>query len=197
MRFRRGFTLIEVLIAATVSLLVLGATYRLFVHGARLYARGQARAELQASGLVALDRMSRELRHSAASTLTVLPSQPGAATRVDGALSFRLPADLESVVAFSPSSSYIIYFRDRYRNTLVRKTSPASAPGRLDVDELERLCGTADEAEQLVATGVEAFLLGVATPDTVSLELQLGAELDSTTRVQETVNTSLCFRNRL
>jgi len=69
-----GMTLTEVLVAVSVSILIVGAAYLISVTGQKSYSQTQDRIELTQNARIALDRMSREIRQST-EIVTEFPSQ--------------------------------------------------------------------------------------------------------------------------
>lgn len=57
-----GFTLVEVVVALTLFVLVLGAALGLYTQGTLMYKRQEIGVEVQENARLALDRMVRELR---------------------------------------------------------------------------------------------------------------------------------------
>lgn len=59
---QKGMTLIEIMIALTLSLLLIGGVIQLFLTSKQTYRMNEALANVQESGRLALDSLSRELR---------------------------------------------------------------------------------------------------------------------------------------
>lgn len=59
-----GFTIFEVLVAITLSILVLGGLYGVYVTSVQSYRRSTAQAELSQNARIALERISRDLRQT-------------------------------------------------------------------------------------------------------------------------------------
>ncbi len=60
--YRRGFTLLEALLATAITAVVLGAIYTMFLANQGTFLRGEARSDLQQSARIAMDAMLRALR---------------------------------------------------------------------------------------------------------------------------------------
>lgn len=58
---RRGFSLVEMLVTSTVSLVVVGLLYVMLVAGMRLYRQGSTRSELQVTAMLSLTRLGADL----------------------------------------------------------------------------------------------------------------------------------------
>lgn len=61
---RPAFTLLEILVAVTISSLIVIAIYGVYIVTSRSYRATIARAELTQNGRIALERMSRDIRQS-------------------------------------------------------------------------------------------------------------------------------------
>ena len=59
---RRGFTLLEALLATAITAVVLGAIYTMYLANQETFLRGEARSDLQQSARIAMDAMLRALR---------------------------------------------------------------------------------------------------------------------------------------
>ena len=59
---RRGFTLLEALLATVITAVVLGAIYTMYLANQGTFLRGEARSDLQQSARIAMDAMLRGLR---------------------------------------------------------------------------------------------------------------------------------------
>jgi prepilin-type N-terminal cleavage/methylation domain-containing protein len=62
--FRRGYTLIEILIGAALLLLIMGLLSSVLVPGMRAWSRSEKRSEAQQNALLVASRLSRELQFS-------------------------------------------------------------------------------------------------------------------------------------
>ena len=83
-----GFTLAEVLIASTVSMIVLIGLYLLYDVNQATLIRGEQQTDLQQNARIGMDRIVRELRlvgSDPSGTLSVGPAIPGATTNCAGA----------------------------------------------------------------------------------------------------------------
>jgi hypothetical protein len=205
----RGYTLIEVLVAAFVTLLVMGALYQLFTRGLTLFARGQARCDLQERALSVLANIENELRHSAFSTLTVFQADPGAAPLsprpADAAVSFQdtmttLPSDVYP--AFSPSYKWVIYLHvPREGETggyIVRKRfAPGSTLSwRLTPDQLVAGCRQVDPTtERVIAKDVETFSVAEYGPNALAIGLAMKKYVNTTDYLEENASTIISMRN--
>ena len=58
---RRGFTLLEALLATVITAVVLGAIYTMYLANQETFLRGEARSDLQQSARIAMDAMLRAL----------------------------------------------------------------------------------------------------------------------------------------
>ena len=70
--FSEGFTLAEVLVTISLSLVLFGALYGIYITSYRSYQRSAAKAEANQNGRITLERISRDLRQTPIVT-TILP----------------------------------------------------------------------------------------------------------------------------
>jgi prepilin-type N-terminal cleavage/methylation domain-containing protein len=209
---RRGFTLLELVIAMCVSAVIMTSLYQLFLSGARVYARSQARADLQASGLAGMALLVRDLRATSISTLTVetdgADPTPAIALRVED-------PDLVGSAIFAPSASFVVYYLDRDAHRLIRKTwprtdvadlslspDPISAGRRLTAEELAKICAAPNGTEAPVAHFVSEFTASparfpsLAPLPSLGVTLTLEQAISSDQTVREVVSDSAIPRNR-
>lgn len=63
-RDKRGFTLLEILVAISLSSMLLGALYGVYITSYRTYKRSVAKAELNQNARIAMERITRDLRQT-------------------------------------------------------------------------------------------------------------------------------------
>jgi type IV pilus assembly protein PilW len=90
-----GFTLIEMMIAVTVGLFILGAVSAVAINSARSSRANDRTSELQTNGRYALDVLRRDVQHAGNTGLTpasgvVVVSAPGVVVTNDCAVGFSL-----------------------------------------------------------------------------------------------------------
>ena len=61
---KRGFTLVEALVASSIFLVILSIMYGIYASGLDIWGTGRYKAELQAAARLALERMVSELRQT-------------------------------------------------------------------------------------------------------------------------------------
>ncbi len=103
---RNGFTLLEVIVAAVLLLLMLTLGLQLLVPSLRLSARGQARADLEQRGVLALARLTDDLLTTTQAAVSWADSQAGS------------PA----VLALQPMDNPTSNGRQAYQDTLLTYT---------------------------------------------------------------------------
>lgn len=67
----KGFTLIEVIIAVSLSVILLGALYAVYITSYQSYRRSVAKAEINQNARIALERITRDLRQTERITTTL------------------------------------------------------------------------------------------------------------------------------
>lgn len=206
---RRGFTLIEIVIASAISLLIMTAVAQLFVSGGRIFARGQTRADLQASGLVGLNRLVGELRRTSLDTLTVTATP----TSTPKAVAFRIE-DLHvgQPALFAPSSVFVLYYLDADKHAMIRKTWPSGNDvtinpdpivnnRRLSAAEIALICTHPNGTEHAAAACVGDLTVspqsfpGITPVGTVQITLSLQQEVSSSEILKSTVTDAVYVRN--
>ncbi|MEW6281320.1 MAG: hypothetical protein AB1758_22105, partial [Candidatus Eremiobacterota bacterium] len=75
----RGWTLLEVLVAGSLGLLLLGVSVGFLVPAARVAAREGTRAEMQERAAMILHKITRDLQSSSGAGITLRNASPGAA----------------------------------------------------------------------------------------------------------------------
>lgn len=185
---RRGFTLLEVLVAAVLTLLVMGVAFGYLVPAWRASARIQTRVELQQSAVVALDRLTAELKTSA----------PGGVTLSDGVPRILAINPVEKVQGNGLvvwKSSYILYVfeGDRLERIEWPPGGPAASPSqqlptrakRLPRSQLVAIASAGDVARRQVAGDVVDFSwTHPGSPDVFTQPLTFRLELSRATSAQ-------------
>lgn len=69
----KGFALLELLIAITLSVLLMGSLYGIYLVNQKSYSRSIAKAELNQNARIALERITRDLRQTDRITTTLPP----------------------------------------------------------------------------------------------------------------------------
>jgi len=107
---KRGFTLLEILVAISLSLLIIGSLYGIYVTSYKSYRRNINKADLNQNVRIVLERLTRDLRQTNEITTTLPASE----------IKFQDGHDTTKI-------RYINYFRD-VNNNLHSKTSYYTFP---------------------------------------------------------------------
>lgn len=153
---RFAFTIIEVLVVASLLLLLFGLVLKVLVPAMRYSAEGNIRVELQQQGILTLNRMVSDLQLTVPQGITFKTSSPAAmAINKMGALSGGYPSWQGSVILYHYDDvGGILYWEE---DTI---TPPTSAqPYRLSPGELTGFISTAGGEERVLARNVTAFEL--------------------------------------
>jgi len=70
--FKKGFSLIEILVAISLSLIILGALYSIYYISQKIYVKSSNKAELNQNGRISLERIARDLRQTSQITTDLL-----------------------------------------------------------------------------------------------------------------------------
>ncbi|MHC9544429.1 MAG: hypothetical protein AB9903_33350 [Vulcanimicrobiota bacterium] len=174
-----GVTLIEIVIASSLSLVVLGLIVLLFVPVKLSCMTGDSKAEVNMNAYRSLSRMERELQSSSISSVTY---DLAAAPTVPSALSFLSPFDrygrfITDSTGKAVWQSYIIYYIPSGTKKLLRKTvtiTPTSTARRLTLTQLQsRLDGTGDTA----AFDASSFTISPKSAYSTYVDISIGTEL--------------------
>lgn len=187
---RRGYTLIELLVGAALSLLILGlllALYRFTVHE---WSRLSTRVELQQMAAMALGRMADDARLSAPGGVSLVPTSgaEGAAlalVRLEdvGTDGQQLWEERLIVYAWSPAERKL-WRRSRAASGTSKGNGPPlklarKHPSKLPPPLMRLVASERDDGEVCVASGVvefEASLAGSAETPAQPLSLRLVLE---------------------
>lgn len=204
----RGLSLAELLIAMTISFLLLSILFGVFTLGGRWFRWSTARTDVGAATILGLNGLSRELRNSAWSTITISSStSPGPAI----CFAIEDPTMPMYPGPFTPAPYMVVYYLDAPHQALVRKTwggpgtspSPALPPAgtRAKTSDLQAMLATVNGTEHAVAGGVLRF--GLDPPDFpatapvsgIGISLQLQQPVDSSQTVGNGLQTRVYPRN--
>jgi prepilin-type N-terminal cleavage/methylation domain-containing protein len=105
MKSRRGFTLVELLVAIIISSLLIGMTASIYSLFRRSMAADQAKADIAQNARVAMDRLSRELRQTP-DIVTEFPTDPS-----DTSVSQPGEIEFENGHASTGDDDYLTYHR--------------------------------------------------------------------------------------
>jgi prepilin-type N-terminal cleavage/methylation domain-containing protein len=97
----RGFSLIEVLISITITVIVMGAVFGLLTRGQRSFQREPEVADLQQSGRTALDQVAKDILQGGAG----LPPEFPAFSRINGAGDGTLTDVIEIIGTFQSAGN--------------------------------------------------------------------------------------------
>lgn len=106
----KGFTLMEILVAISLSLLVIGSLYGIYITSYKSYRKSINKADLNQNVRIALERISRDLRQTNAIITNLPPSE----------IKFQDGHDTSQI-------RYINYYRDN-DNNLYQRISHYSFP---------------------------------------------------------------------
>ena len=193
----RAFTLVELMFAMGLAALLGLVLSQMLASSLRLYAKGQARANLQAAGLMALSHLGRDLRSAAGATVSVWQAPEGDVSRAVAAVSCRPDERAGEISPYAPSQQHVIVFLDRRSGRLIRTTRPVEGTGvRLSERDLRDACEVVQPDERVICAHVSGL-----KPSLEPTGIDIGLALEHTVRdgivAHETVQTHVAFRNRL
>jgi hypothetical protein len=176
----RGITLIEIVVASSLSLVVLGLLVMLFVPAKMSCVTGDSKAEVNMNAYRSLSRLTRDLQDSSSSSITY---DLAATPTVPSAISFMSPYDrygrfmTEASTGKAVWQSYTIYYLPSGSKKLLRKTvaiTPTTTPARLTLAELKKqLDGTGDTA----AFDASSFIITPKTAYSTYVDISIGTEI--------------------
>ncbi|MHB2017607.1 MAG: PilW family protein [Candidatus Xenobia bacterium] len=162
---RRGFTLVEVLVASTLALLVMGMAFMLLVPAMHAFARGSAQSQTQSDLLIALSRLDADLESGSpegiafvsSGTQSVLAIQPMDRPAPDGT-----PQWQAQMIVFTWLQSRQALYRQVWTNLPNGLPLQPTSPTKLTSEQLS-LLPPGPTAVKL-AEGVTAFTIDAGLP---------------------------------
>lgn len=165
------------LVAAVISLVVLGVIFQLLVPSLSLFKSQMAFSQSHQSALLSAQRLKREITNTSVSTMTVssdgysvaLAPRPGAA-----------PFDSSGGGRYR--SEFVIYFWDPTSQKLQQKRWPRGGdsvpsgtfggpnPPRLSESQLGSIIGSVNGSERVIASNISVFSIQDSGSDPVLLE---------------------------
>ncbi len=154
MKTVRGVTLLELLVACTLTTLILGMAYSLLSLARQSWGQVSSRASAAVNAEVSLERLRRDMQDSSDASVTSLPNAVGFASARDASLGlFR--TDGTGGPAWQ---GYVVYYVDSQAVLRERQTDlPGSLP--VGTDALKTLC---DGTGRGVAYGIARLALVLA-----------------------------------
>lgn len=180
---RRGFTLVEVMVAGALSILVMGLVYAFLVPTMRAQLRGSTRAQLQLEATTALETIARDLYRSAPGAWS-LRSEPPAALGL-------MRQDTVLTTGQRAWETFVIVYA-QLDDRLVRRQWPpeppslgipppgGGAPLRLGPAELAQVANTPAARSRWLARDVEKMAFS-QEGDCLILSLTLNRRIDRVT----------------
>lgn len=172
----RGLTLLEVIIAASLGLLLLGALFQVVIPSMKVTLGRSARAEIELSAALAIGKLVGDLESSAPAGLSLRETAPKA-------VAIHPIADVKPDGGVRWEPWLIVYVLDGDR--LVRKrwpeeaseTVPQTRPWRVTSERLGVIARARSRNARTVAIGVTDFQVGYAgLAGTQPLRLRIGLE---------------------
>jgi len=181
-RGRSGFTLIEVLVAGSLALLVMGLAYAMFMLSDRYFRITDVKTEVQLNALLASQRLQNELRG------TIISSVTNATGSAPPALCFQTAYDGNGVFQTDDYAnpvwqSYVIYYLPVGSTTMRRFSfaSPATV-SPLGIAEVQSYC---TGSGRIVGYDVIEFSAQVNAAESL-VTVNIGTRADSMDRRNQT-----------
>ncbi|GMU50977.1 MAG: hypothetical protein AMXMBFR33_01230 [Candidatus Xenobia bacterium] len=180
---RKGFTLVEIMVAGALSLLVMGLVYAFLVPTMRAQLRGSTRAQLQLEATTALEAMARDLYRSAPGAWSLRTERPAALGL--------MRQDTVLATGQRAWESFVIVYA-QLDDRLVRRQWPpeppslgiplpgGGAPLRLGAAELAQVANTPAAQSRWLARDVETLAF-TQEGDCLMLSLTLNRRIDRVT----------------
>jgi type II secretory pathway component PulJ len=179
---RRGLSLVETLLSATLLLLVLGLGARFLIPLLRMQADNGARSELQQRAAILLDELRDDLAHTTAAGVSLVQSPEEVLLGIHGLDNLAQDGTMvwrDSLVVYRWTSDEGLYKRAVWRDT-ERRLLRASAPCRISEETLRELA--VQTPAQRVSSGVrqlEFAPLSGSVDGAMALPLAVRVSLDS------------------
>jgi prepilin-type N-terminal cleavage/methylation domain-containing protein len=125
LRTQKGFTLIEVMLAMTISLIGLAAGVAIFTMGNKYFYVEKNFAEVHQQARMAIETMVKELQRASAST--IIPSLNDISGQENST----------GIIIFASAAGPISYFRDANSNILYKTSFAGQEPMATSVNSVE------------------------------------------------------------
>lgn len=203
----KGFTLLEVLIMATVALLILSLLAQLFIVAVRRTHDGRMRVELQQQGLVVLRQLHKDIEKTSARTMAVNLGDPYvlALTPVEAVTATGSVLWKEEIVSYVHSPASKILHRETYppQAPVFSEILSPFTPYLPTSGELGAQASTDSGQERILSRYVEEFSLTDRSGGTTSfreqpliLHLKLRRTLSTSDRTADfTIDRRYTLRN--
>lgn len=190
----RAFSLVEVMVAAGISLLLAGVVIKIFIPAMSHSAQGTTRLELQQFAVLAHQKIRKEL----------LRSRFGGVSTADATLLIHPQVALDSVGQPVWDTDVLVFHLDRSTQKLGRYSLPSEPvqPNRYTPTALLTRIAALPPAEKIIASFASEFIVTPSVPATATtppmpMTIQLTLEKDIPQRdqpVQITLSRSFSFR---
>lgn len=197
---RVGFTLVEVLVAAGVFLLILGALVSTFYQSTAVMMKGTSQSSMQRDALAFGKRLSNAIEYGTAGSLSVAADESGMSLLISDDANGRFRYDPASSTALW-SNYDVIYFDSvshevRSREVSVVGFSEEATPGPIESFDAGDPIETYFSGGQPVLRDVQSASFKEPLPGLVRVDIELARD-DSRKDGAETYNFSLVrnFRN--
>lgn len=160
---QRGFTLIEILVVSSVSIVILVLLSDLFITALRRTQDGRLRVDMQQRALFAINRWERDIEKTSTRAMVVKPGEPTC-------VSMTPVQSINGSGEVIWKEEIVVYAYQKAARTLQRETYPPQQPP-LSTElssmrpysptftELDSLVGTVSGQEIVLCEDVEEFLL--------------------------------------
>src|SRR4030042_7081060 len=96
-KLKRAFTLLEMVVTISLSLLLIGSLYSVYLTSYKSYRRSVNKAELNQNARIALERISRDLRQTERITTSLPPDDTDDMNPAPSAIQFQDGHDTENI----------------------------------------------------------------------------------------------------
>lgn len=179
MRNRRGFTIPEVLIAATILGALAAMCLAVYVSGARAWTKVDSKTELMSTLQISQDRIAREVRATLLPSVSLMPDNTGVAFLSAGPEENR-QVDMGGRILWQ---EFVFYYHNTGDDKLYRKTEPYAVGDQSLLTTLETYStaalATHKPGAQPVGRNLTAFNVTLDAPDLLRVVIRAQVKAES------------------
>lgn len=194
---KKGFTLIEVLLAMSISFIGLAAAGTLLLLGYKHFYFGQNVARVQQRARIAIERMVQEFQETGVSTIDPDPSSIMNPENSSNIISFASARDDNGIFLIDENGmpdwvNAIVYFRDADSNTLYKyKEAKTDWGTNYDVSGFE----PPSEGNELMATSVTGAEFWLSGDNLLNIKIKIVLNPEAENPSEEEWITAIRLRN--
>jgi len=175
----KGFTMLEVMVAATLGLILMGLVFSFLMPTMKASVRGATRVELQQMAVMSLHRMAGDIQNTAAAGLSLSSNPPAVGVvRIKGVTSDGRQQWEDKMIVYTLVGGRIIRKEWPPGPSAGSPALTGSTPARVPPVLLGQIASTVNDTERVMASNVKSFSATTAAPpgqvsDPVTLKIEM------------------------